>query len=150
MRARGTCVELRVIAPDHDSPGEWNLHEVLGSGRRPEDLKGTDPATGARTWYFVEYRQAIGFDGFLANNTNVVNRAVIYTVSESSLNSSYCSTPRCSPPPETANFYKQCASSTPTHAIENAELRDVLSFRIEFVTLFTMTIGRPISVSSSL
>jgi len=60
-----------------------------GVGRRPEDLKGTDTATGARTWYFVEYRQAIGFDGFLANNTNVVNGAVIYTVSESSLNSSY-------------------------------------------------------------
>lgn len=28
-------------------------------------LKSTDPATGAKTWYYIEARQAIGFDSFL-------------------------------------------------------------------------------------
>ncbi len=34
--------------------------------RRSRCLKGTDPATGAKTWYYIEYRQPIGFDAALA------------------------------------------------------------------------------------
>lgn len=30
-------------------------------------LKSTDPTTGAKTWYYIEARQAVGFDAFLAN-----------------------------------------------------------------------------------
>jgi hypothetical protein len=51
-------------------------------------LKSIDPVTGKKTWYYVEYRQAIGFDGFLASNANVMNGVVIRTGSEASAYSS--------------------------------------------------------------
>ena len=31
-------------------------------------LKSTDPTTGAKTWYYLEARQAVGFDAFLSNS----------------------------------------------------------------------------------
>ncbi|MBZ0159713.1 MAG: peptidase M11 [bacterium] len=51
-------------------------------------LKSTDLSTGKKTWYYVESRQAIGFDSFLSNNSNVLNGVVISMGSESSGNSS--------------------------------------------------------------
>jgi len=33
-------------------------------------LKSTDPNTGAKTWYYLESRQAIGFDSFLSDSGN--------------------------------------------------------------------------------
>lgn len=47
-------------------------------------LKSTDPATGARTWYFLEHRSAYGFDSSLAGNANVLNGVVVHQGSESS------------------------------------------------------------------
>src|SRR5439155_2827922 len=38
-------------------------------------LKSTDATTGAKTWYYVEARQAIGFDSFLATTQNTVGIA---------------------------------------------------------------------------
>ena len=32
-------------------------------------LKSTDPTTGAKTWYYLEARKAVGFDAFLTNGT---------------------------------------------------------------------------------
>src|SRR6266536_1836937 len=32
-------------------------------------LKSTDPTTGAKTWYYLEARQAVGFDAFLTDST---------------------------------------------------------------------------------
>ncbi len=52
------------------------------------NLKATDRTSGKNTWYYVEYRQAIGFDGFLASNANILNGVLIHTGSESSGNSS--------------------------------------------------------------
>ena len=31
-------------------------------------LKSTDPTTGAKTWYYLEARQSVGFDSFLSNS----------------------------------------------------------------------------------
>lgn len=60
-------------------------YELAGSGPKAlKILKSTDPTTGQRTWYYVESRQAIGFDAFLANNANVLNGVLISTGSESS------------------------------------------------------------------
>jgi Gametolysin peptidase M11 len=45
-----------------------NPYEPGGSG--PNGLKvwqSTDPTTGANTWYYLEARQAVGFDAFLTN-----------------------------------------------------------------------------------
>jgi len=42
----------------------------LGSGPSAlKILKSTDPTTGAKTWYYIEARQADGFDSFLSNAT---------------------------------------------------------------------------------
>lgn len=47
-----------------------NTYEVEGSGPNAlKILKSIDPTTGARTWYYLEARQAIGFDAFLTNST---------------------------------------------------------------------------------
>jgi hypothetical protein len=52
-------------------------------------LKGVDPVTGMRTWYYIEHRAALGFDGFLSGNNNVLNGVVIRTGSESSGQETY-------------------------------------------------------------
>jgi M6 family metalloprotease-like protein len=45
-------------------------YESAGSGPNAlKILKSTDSTTGAKTWYYLEARQAIGFDAFLTNNT---------------------------------------------------------------------------------
>jgi hypothetical protein len=62
------------------------------AGTNPKALKipkSTDPNTGQKTWYYVEYRQAAGFDSFLAGNLNVLNGVVIHLGTDSSPNSSY-------------------------------------------------------------
>lgn len=40
---------------------------------------GSDAATGQPKWYYLEYRQALGSDSFLAGNTNVLNGVVVRT-----------------------------------------------------------------------
>jgi hypothetical protein len=71
--------------------GTYTIEAYELAGSQPKALKilkSTDPVTGKRTWYYVEYRQPIGFDGFLANNTNIRNGVIIHTGSESTGNSS--------------------------------------------------------------
>lgn len=47
-----------------------NPYELAGPGPNAlKVLKSTDPTTGAKTWYYLEARQAIGFDAFLATST---------------------------------------------------------------------------------
>jgi M6 family metalloprotease-like protein len=46
-----------------------NPYEIAGSGPDAlKVLKSTDPTTGAKTWYYIEQRQAIGFDAFLSDS----------------------------------------------------------------------------------
>ena len=52
-------------------------------------LQSTDATTGQQNWYYVEYRQALGFDSFLATNSNVLNGVMMHTGSPSNGNSSY-------------------------------------------------------------
>jgi hypothetical protein len=45
-------------------------YELAGPGPNAlKVLKSTDPTTGAKTWYYLEARQAIGFDAFLSDGT---------------------------------------------------------------------------------
>jgi hypothetical protein len=74
------------------SAGTYRLSPYETGGLDPmalEILKSTDPGTGKRTWYYVEHRRAIGFDGFLAGNANVLGGLVVHTGSEATGNSSY-------------------------------------------------------------
>lgn len=54
-------------------------------------LKSTDSVTGAKTWYYVEFRQAIGFDAVLGSMAggNVTNGVVVRTGTDNDINSSF-------------------------------------------------------------
>jgi hypothetical protein len=41
--------------------------------------KEQDPAGQGSTWYYLEYRQALGFDSFIAGNSNVENGILVHT-----------------------------------------------------------------------
>jgi len=59
-----------------------NAYELAGSGPNAlKILKSIDPTTGAKTWYYVETRQALGFDSFIANETseNETNGVLVHT-----------------------------------------------------------------------
>ena len=65
-------------------------YEMTGTGPKAlKILKSIDATTGQKTWYYVEYRQPIGFDGFLADYSNVLNGVLIHTGSEATGDSSY-------------------------------------------------------------
>jgi hypothetical protein len=58
----------------------------------PKGLKlvqSVDPSTGRKTWYYVEYRQGVGFDGFVGSNANLKSGIVIHLGTDGSGNSSY-------------------------------------------------------------
>jgi hypothetical protein len=53
------------------SSGTYTIYPYEIAGPGPNALKilqSTDSTTGAKTWYYLESRQAIGFDAFLANS----------------------------------------------------------------------------------
>jgi hypothetical protein len=53
------------------SSGSYTItpYELAGSGPTAlKILKSTDPTTGANTWYYLEARQAIGFDSYLSDD----------------------------------------------------------------------------------
>jgi hypothetical protein len=71
-------------------------YELAGSGPKAlKILKSVDSTTGLRTWYYVQSRQAIGFDAGLAATTsnvepsNILNGLLILFGTESYGNSSY-------------------------------------------------------------
>jgi Gametolysin peptidase M11 len=74
------------------TPGTYPLAVYESASSVPKALKilkSTDPTTGYRTWYYVESRQASGFDGFLAGYSNPTSGVIVHTGSESTGNSSY-------------------------------------------------------------
>jgi len=58
------------------------------AGTNPKALK-ILKSTNPNTWYYVEYRQPVGFDSFLSGNANVLNGVVIHLGTDASPNSSY-------------------------------------------------------------
>jgi len=67
-----------------------DTYETAGTNSKALKIpKGTDSNTGQKTWYYVEYRQAVGFDSFLSGNLNVLNGVVMHLGTDSSPNSSY-------------------------------------------------------------
>ncbi|WP_018992590.1 M12 family metallo-peptidase [Aromatoleum toluclasticum] len=72
------------------SDGVFTLEPYAASGTGPKALKipkGIDPLTGQQAWYYVEFRQAVGFDSVLAGNTNVLNGVLIHTATSFNGNS---------------------------------------------------------------
>lgn len=56
--------------------GEGSVPKVL------KVLKEIDPVTAAKTWYYIEHRQAFGFDDFLAGNENVLSGVIVRMATE--------------------------------------------------------------------
>jgi hypothetical protein len=52
------------------SSGTYTItpYEQGGGPKALKVLKSTDPTTGAKTWYYLESRQALGFDAFLSGS----------------------------------------------------------------------------------
>jgi hypothetical protein len=46
-------------------------------------LKGNDPTTGVKTWYYLELRQLLGFDSILAGRGNLASGVLVHTGSVS-------------------------------------------------------------------
>ena len=75
------------------SSGMYSLEPLSatagGGAKALRILKSVDPVTGARTWYYIEARQAIGYDAAVtALGTNVFSGVVIQTASTTDGNSS--------------------------------------------------------------
>jgi len=75
-----------------ETGGSYTLEPYAASlGTYPKTLKilkEVNPVTGQRTWYYVEYRQAIGFDSGIVtdpafDSDNILNGVVIRTGTES-------------------------------------------------------------------
>jgi hypothetical protein len=65
---------------------------INGNGGDPVALKvprAPDPATGAARWYYLEYRESVGYDSPLASNANVVNGVLLRSAADSVSDSSY-------------------------------------------------------------
>ena len=86
----GNSPPIATVQTDGTYPLEPLESAPAGGSKALKILKSTDPTTGIHTWYYVEFRQAIGFDSFLSSGyNNVLNGVVIRTGSESDGNSSY-------------------------------------------------------------
>jgi hypothetical protein len=86
----GASPTIRTIS----SNGTYALqpYESVSSGPKAlKILKSTEPNTGAKTWYYVESRKALGFDSFLADepSQNVLNGLLIHTGTETVGDSSH-------------------------------------------------------------
>lgn len=53
-----------------------------GGAKALKILKSVDPVTGDKTWYYVEFRQPVGFDSALAGNSNVVNGVLVHQATQ--------------------------------------------------------------------
>lgn len=60
-----------------------------GGAKALKVLKGTDASSGQKSWYYVEYRRPLGFDGFLSSYPNVPNGVVIHAGTDGQPDSSY-------------------------------------------------------------
>ena len=77
---------------DPATSGTYTIRPYASNAR---DLKGvkllqsTDAATGRKTWYYLEYRQGIGFDTAFGGNSNLTNGVLVHLGTDSNGNTSY-------------------------------------------------------------
>lgn len=67
------------------SNGTYWIDPYESAGSNPKALKilkSTDPTTGKKTWYYVEFRRPIGFDSFISSNSNAMNGVIVHTGTE--------------------------------------------------------------------
>lgn len=80
------------VVTEVQADGVYTLEplELSGTARGALAIrKSADPTTAEETWYYVEYRRPVGFDGFLSTNENVLNGVIVHTGSPSNVTSSH-------------------------------------------------------------
>lgn len=60
----------------------------MGAAKGLKVLRGIDSSTGKQLWYYLEYRQALGFDSFLDAKPGITNGVVLRLATESDIQSS--------------------------------------------------------------
>jgi Gametolysin peptidase M11/NPCBM-associated, NEW3 domain of alpha-galactosidase len=60
---------------------------LTGGPKALKILKETDPLSGRRTWFYVEYRAPVGFDSYLSSS--VTNGVMVHTGSDANSDSSF-------------------------------------------------------------
>ena len=73
-----------------ETGGTYDVAPIESGGTYPKALKvlkSTDPATGDKTWYYLEYRQSIGLDSWMIGDPylieeNVLNGVVLHVGTE--------------------------------------------------------------------
>lgn len=124
------------------SGGTYNiepLETLTGGVKALKILKATDPATGRRTYYYVELRQALGYDAFMSGWTNVLSGVSIHTGSESGGNTSYL----LDMTPETATWYDPALVSGQTFSDPAAGVTIAVSTVSSAGALVSVTVGAP-------
>ena len=76
-------------------------YETLTGGVKALKVLKSVDAAGKRTYYYVEFRQPIGYDAFMSGWTNMISGVSIHTGSESAGNTTYL----LDMTPETASWY---------------------------------------------
>ncbi len=67
--------------------GTYTIEPYESAGTNPKALKILKDAT-SNTWYYVEFRQPVGFDGFISSYSNLLNGVVIHMATTSNADSS--------------------------------------------------------------
>ena len=85
-----TSVSGEVVTADGDGSYLLEPYETAPTGTAAKGLKvqrGIDSSTGQRLWYYLEYRQALGFDSFL-DGKPVTDGVMLRLATESDIESS--------------------------------------------------------------
>lgn len=79
----------QVVTADNDGSYELEPYETLPAGKAKgiKVRRGTDPDTGLPLWYYLEYRQALGFDDFLAGKNGITDGVVLHLATENDMQS---------------------------------------------------------------
>ncbi|WP_053394641.1 Ig-like domain-containing protein [Vibrio nereis] len=76
--------ESEIVVADSDGSYQLAPYEstAVGTLKSLKVRRGTDSVTGEPSWYYIEYRQPIGFDSFLEGKDGITNGVVFRVASE--------------------------------------------------------------------
>ncbi len=79
-----SCSESEIVVADSDGSYQLVPYEstTAGTVKSLKVRRGTDSVTGEPSWYYIEYRQPIGFDSFLEGKEGITNGVVFRVASE--------------------------------------------------------------------
>jgi len=79
-----------IITAEHDGSFVVEAYEVASAGgaKGLKIRRGNDSASGEKLWYYVEYRQPLGFDSYLSAYPDITAGALIHSATEQDVASS--------------------------------------------------------------